>query len=217
MSAARRDELAAQLRQITGWTELRFADDGQLRFGHALDGGSATARALLGEATAAGASLIVLEDASDRADVVFCRVVPGRWTHGDNDGRPPAHVVMIDFADFARVGGDRAARAAFNVGWSVLHEIEHVAHDSEDAARPGAVGACEQLINQMRRECGLAVRAEYFYTPLPGTERGDFKTRFMRLAFEREEVSGKGGKRFWLVWDASVVGEADDAHQLAHR
>ena len=31
---------------------------------------------------------MVLEDASGRADVVFCRVIEGRWAKGD-DGRPP--------------------------------------------------------------------------------------------------------------------------------
>jgi hypothetical protein len=61
----------------------------------------------------------------------------------------------------------------------------------------------------MRRECGLAERAEYFCTPLPGTWHGEFKTRFVRLAFEwRAEVSIK---RYWLVWDASLVGGLDRA------
>jgi hypothetical protein len=204
----RRLELAAQLRAITGWTGLRFDEEGTLRFGDDQPlGGSASARTLLASARD-GKNLIVIEDASGRADVVFCRVLEGKWKV-DAVGRPPAHVLQIDFTDFSHVMGDEAALSAFNVGWAVLHEIAHAVHDSDDTNKSGEAGECEGRINLMRRECGLAERAEYFFTPLPGTWHSEFKSRLVRLAFERR--APRSTKRYWLVWDASLVGGLDRA------
>ncbi len=200
----RRQELADKLRVITGWPGLHFDREGTLRFGEEQPaGGSRTARALLADA-AAGKNLIVLEDASGRGDVVFCRVVEGRWERGAR-ARPPVFIVQIDFTDFSRVMGDKAALAAFDVGWGVLHEIDHVVNDTTDSVGPGAVGECEGSINRMRRERGLAERAEYLFTYLPGAENSDFKTRYVRLAFERRDARNKP-KRHWLYWDAALVG-----------
>ncbi|HEY9282225.1 MAG TPA: hypothetical protein VIP46_02115 [Pyrinomonadaceae bacterium] len=208
LAEARRLELAAQLRAITGWAGLRFDDEGALRFGDGEPrGGSASARALLASARE-GNDLIVIEDASGRADVAFCRILEGRWKNGAA-GRPAAHVLQVDFKDFSHVMGDEAARAAFNAGWAVLHEVAHAVHDSADSDDPDEAGECEELINLMRRECGLAERAEYFFTPLPGTWHGKFKSRFVRLAFERR--AERRTKRYWLVWDAGLVGGLDRA------
>ena len=74
---AHREELVARLRVITGLTSLDFQNDGALRFDLSqASGGSASARELLSQAVQ-GANVIVLEDASSRTDVAFCRVV--RW------------------------------------------------------------------------------------------------------------------------------------------
>ncbi|MGH9901105.1 MAG: hypothetical protein ACRD68_04610 [Pyrinomonadaceae bacterium] len=205
MAPARREELAAKLREITGWRRLHFDGEGALRLGDApAAGGSSTARELL-RAAASGRNLLVLEDASNRADVVFCRVAAGRWKR-DAGKKPPAHIVLIDFADFSHVLGDRDALAAFNVGWAVLHEISHVVHDSPDAERAGEVGECEGLINRMRRECDLAERAEYFFTFFPGAGTTEFSTRYVRLAFEQAEPAANKKRRLWLMWDAALVG-----------
>jgi hypothetical protein len=50
--------------------------------------------------------VILFEDASSRKDVVFCSVVPGKL-----DSMPTAQVfvVLIDFADFRQVIGDKQA------------------------------------------------------------------------------------------------------------
>ncbi|MCA1615561.1 MAG: hypothetical protein LC800_15965 [Acidobacteria bacterium] len=101
--------------------------------------------------------------------------------------------------------GDKAARAAFDVGWGVLHEIDHVVNNTADSTGVGAVGECEDSINRMRRERGLAERAEYLFTYLPGSEDSDFKTRYVRLAFERRGEKDKR-KRHWLYWEAALVG-----------
>ena len=216
LAEAKRSALAAQLRAITGWAGLHFDSQGALRFGaEAPSGGSQSARELLAEAQD-GKNLLVVEDASGSFDVAFSRVLEGRWKDG-SEGKPAAYVVQIDFDDFTHVQGDRAALAAFNAGWGLLHEIEHAVRDSADPEGPGATGECEEAINRMRRECGLAERAEYFYTPLPGAGRGDFKTRYVRLAFKEARAADKKRRRYWLYWDASLTGGAPYANQVASR
>lgn len=215
LAPERRQALSEQLRAITGWPRLDFDADGRLRFGNAPpSGGSPTARALLSSAQK-GRNLILIEDASGSADVVFARVVEGRWKKAAA-GAPPAFFVQVDFSDFSHVMGDREALASFNAGWAVLHELDHVVHDSVDPAGPGAAGSCEGSINLMRRECGLAERAEYFYAFMPGADHGDFRSRFVRLPFDRAVEKDKR-KRYWLYWDASLTGGSSLFNQAAAR
>jgi hypothetical protein len=212
----RRVELIEKLRRITGWAGLDFDGNGALQFGGKKSaGGSQTARELLAAAST-GQNVIVIEDASGRQDVVFCKVVEGRWKT-DAANKPPVFVVLIDFTDFSHVMGDEAALAAFNVGWGVLHEIEHVVNDSVDPESLGEAGQCEAFINRMRRECGLAERAEYFFTFLPGTTDSTFMTKFVRIAFDQPRPGDKRRKRHWLVWDASLVGGLEEQKVVAAR
>ena len=198
VSRTHRDELITRLRVITGLSDLNFDGNGSLRLGEQTNGGSKSARTLLAEAVA-GPSVIVLEDASSRSDVAFCRVVRGRWLRGESN-KPAAFVVLIDFTDFHQLSGDAEARAAFDVGWGLLHEIDHVVRDSEDARDAKAVGECEDHINRMRLEVGLPVRSDYFFTRTYLKADSNFNARYVRLSFERE------AKRYWLVWDATTVG-----------
>jgi hypothetical protein len=85
-----------------------------------------------------------------------------------------------------------------------------------DPKGPGTAGECEEAINLMRHECGLAERAEYFYMPMPGAERGDFKTRFVRLAFTHTRDDNKR-RRYRLFWDAALTGGVPDSNQVASR
>lgn len=203
INRAHRDELVARLRVITGMGNLNFESDGGLSFDvNLMNGGSAGARELLSQAVQ-GTSVIVLEDASSRSDVAFCRVVRGRWKRDDST-RPPAYVVLIDFTDFQQLSGDAEARAAFDVGWGLLHEIDHVVSGSEDAKDEKGIGECEDHINQMRLEVGLPVRAEYFFSRAYLKADANFNARYVRLSFERRDDSQT--KRYWLVWDAVSVG-----------
>ena len=214
VSLARRNELAGKLRAISGWADLSFDNTGTLQRG-ATDpvGGSATARGLINRALS-GANFLILEDASNRTDVVFCKVIPGRWKD-DLSQKPSVFVVLIDFADFEHLIGDTAALNAFNVGWGVLHEFDHVVNDSEDSIAAGETGECEDHINQMRRECNLPRRTDYFFTDFPQAGQGAFITRFVRLAFEEEETSKGKRHRYWVVWDANVVGGVNEQKQVA--
>lgn len=216
LTQSRRNELATSLRKITGWNTLTFDENGVMRLGDLTpDGGSQTARKLLADAVA-GKNMILLEDASNQGDVIFCRVIKGRWKN-ETATDPPVFIIQIDFADFSHVMGDKPALDAFNIGWGVLHEISHVVNDSEDPTREGETGECEGLINLMRRECGLAERTEYFFTFLPGTMNSDFMTRFVRIAFDQQSSGNSKKKRYWLMWDASRVGGIDEQKLLAAR
>jgi hypothetical protein len=213
LSEANRDQLASKLRRITGWAELKFDHSGFLRRGNAEPvGGSKSARDLLTKAIY-GNHVVVLEDASKHADVAFCRVLSGKWRdHSSNN--LPAHVVQIDFADFEQVVGDERALSAFNVGWGLLHEFDHIVNDSPDATSLGETGECEAHINQMRRECDLPERVNYFYTLSPLSADTAFTTRLVRLAFDQEQP-GNRKKRYWALWDANVVGGLDVQKQIA--
>ena len=202
---AHRQQLAAKLRNITGISDLGFDGDGFLRQGNSKPaGGSASARELIANAIS-GPSVVVIEQASNRSEVAFCRVIPGRWKKNVANS-PPVFVVQIDFADFDQLVGDERALQAFNVGWGLLHELDHIVHDSPDAASLGETGECEAHLNQMRRECNLPERADYFSTLLPVSTDGSFSTRLVHLAFEQQQPPANKKKRYWVVWDANVVG-----------
>ena len=216
LSEAKREELAARLRSITGWTELKFDANGALRFETAMvRGGSATARELLLKAESSR-NVVVIEDASNRQEVVFARVIPARWkNHASN--MPPSFVLLIDFADFDRLMGDRAAIESFNVGWAFLHELDHVVNDFGDPEGTNDAGECEAHLNLMRRECNLPLRTEYFFTYFPHAQDSEFKTRFVRLAFEQNDPTQMKSRRYWIMWDATLVGGLDAERLSARR
>jgi len=205
VSQSHRDELADRLRAITGWRELSFGDDGALQVEKTgFQNGSRSARDLVSRAML-GDRVILFEDASSRKDVVFCRVALGRWV------REPApdidaYIVLIDFDDFRQVSGDKQARAAFDVGWAVLHEIDHVVEDSRDPEHDTSLGDCETHINNMRRELGLPTRNSYFFSFLPVKNDANLVSRFVRLGFDHVNSTSAKRKRYWLIWDAAIVG-----------
>lgn len=204
LPTARRELLAAKLSTITG-LEVKFDASGALRLMRSeARGGSETARELLRKALD-GTRVLILEDASDRQDVVFSRVVPGRLKHHASDS-PETFVVLIDFADFEHLLGDDAALRAFDIGWAFLHEVDHAVNDLSDSTTPMETGECEAHVNVMRRELNLPVRADYFYALFPDSERSEFRTRFVRLAFEQTDSAAKRRRRYWVMWDANVVG-----------
>jgi hypothetical protein len=214
ISATRRGELESKLRKITGWPDLSFNSNGALHIGSQSSvGGSATARQLIAKAIS-GLTVTVIEDASKRSDVAFCRVLPGRWKK-NNATNPQSYVVLIDFQDFEELVGDEQALASFNVGWGLLHEIDHIVNDSPDAASPGEAGECEAHLNQMRRECDLPERVDYFYRLVPLSTDTAFKTMLVRLAFEQEDPRANKKRRYWVLWDARVVGGPDLQKQIA--
>jgi hypothetical protein len=206
-----RQDLERKLRAISGFVDLSFDSEGFLQLGtRGSQNGSNGARGLLRRAVS-GKNLIVLEDASSRPDVVFCKVVKGTWANNSSSG-PPVYIVLIDFADFRKVMGDKQARAAFDVGWGLLHELDHVVEDSEDPNLATVPGDCEDHINKMRQEVGLPRRMDYFFSALPLRADPKLVTRFVRLRFEQPEAPNRV-KRYWLIWDAAVVGGLPEENQ----
>ncbi len=203
--AAHRNELLDRLRTITGWSDLDFNGDGALQVANTkFNSGSKSARELINRAVS-GERLILFEDASSRKDVAFCKVVVAKFLR-----EPPAeaevYVVLIDFDDFREVSGDKQARAAFDVGWAVLHEIDHVVLESQDPLHDTSAGDCEAHINRMRRELGLPVRNSYFFSYLPVNHDANLISRFVRLGFDQIDPASAKKKRYWLIWDAALVG-----------
>lgn len=213
IASRHREILAKSLRKISGWSDLEFDQAGILRKGSkSAVGGSKTARELLAKVLF-GNNAVVLEDVSRSSDIAFMRVVPARWKTPSNNSRP-AFVVQIDFADFDQVIGDAPALQAFDAGWGLLHELDHIVHDSHDASSFGETGECEERINQMRSECNLPQRVDYFFTASPLTSESTFATRLVRLQFENRQA-GEKKKRYWVVWDANLVGGLSPHKQVA--
>ncbi len=209
-----RTELMLKLRAITGWSTLDFDSAGSLRVGKGeVMRGSSAARKLISKAIS-GANVIVLDESLRTRDVVFCEVLLTQWTQAAS-GKPPVYVLRIDFDDFDRVIGDLRARQAFDVAWAVLHELDHVVNESQDSPSFGAPGECETNINAMRRELNLAERVGYFFTFLTTASAGDFKSRFVRMAFQQNDARTSKPKRYWLLWDAELVGGLPEARQIA--
>lgn len=208
----RREALAEKLRNISGWSDLKFDNEGILHRGNRDSvGGSPSARQLLAKVML-GTNAVVLEDVSRHPDIAFMRVAPGRWKTLDG---PAAFVVQIDFADFDQVMGDEPALTAFDLGWALLHELDHIANDSQDPTTFAETGECEERINQMRSECRLPQRIDYFYTYSPLTLNTTFSTKLVRLAFEQSQPGSLKKKRYWVIWDANLVGGLDSSKELA--
>ena len=114
--------------------------------------------------------------------------------------------MLVDFADFDRLMGDRAALDSFNIGWAFLHEVDHVVNDHVDPENINEAGDCEAYLNLMRQEVNLPLRTQYFFTYFPHAQDSEFKTRYVRLAFDQKEPSQTKPRRYWVMWDATLVG-----------
>jgi hypothetical protein len=212
VSQRHRSELQEKLKRITGWRDLGFTSEGALVLGTNLGStGSESARQLL-RSSVSGSRMILIEDATGRKDIAFCRVHVSTLI---GEKLSTVYVVMIDFADFRQLSGDKQARAAFDVGFAVLHEINHVVHDSTDPKISGGVGDCETQINRMRQELGLPIRTDYYFSLLPLRTDLRLISRFVRLGFHLSDQATGRTKRYWLVWDAALVGGLRSDHETA--
>lgn len=215
LTRAHQDELATRLQQITGWSKLNFDSRGFLRlYGPESNGGSATARTLL-ENVLRSSQPIILEETNRRADIAFSQASIAIWKDDSNGVTKQAHVISIDFNDFEHVAGHPQALAAFDVGWVLLHEFDHVINGSTDLTVLEDSGECETNINRMRQERGLPIRAHYLFTDLRPNEISSFVTKWVRLPFDREHTTARSKERYWLVWDSNLVGGTIQSSQLA--
>jgi hypothetical protein len=209
------DEIAEKLQRITGWFELNFDNKGVLKLSqtHAI-GGSASARTLVADVLRSPQP-IILEETNRRADIAFSQVSLAVWKTDTTDLAQPAYIISIDFSDFEQLDGDPLALAAFDVGWVLLHEFDHVINGSTDLTVLEDSGECEANINRMRQESDLPIRAHYLFTYLPVSANSSFVSNWVRLPFERTHTSTRSKGLYWLVWDSNLVGGTIQSKQVA--
>lgn len=193
LSAAQKEMLQTRLQRITGWTQLSFAENGKLELGDltAIEGGSLRARLSLLQALRSGKQFVI-EDHSLSGAVNF-----GQLDEGTNytDERIALHLeiyrVRLDFADFEKISATPEVKDSFDEGFTFLHELLH-GLGLKDTHIPNEIGECETIINEMRAELGLPLRAQYLadllhITPLIKT---------IRLRFREQSIDGRGLTRW---------------------
>ncbi len=216
LSASQLQKALESLRHKTGFPEMRFDESGLLTLGDRtrFASGSATARELL-IATVDGRVAIELEAHNNSPGVAFARITEGIvYTNFQTKAQIEARQVQLDFSDFAELRGEREALAAFDLGFAVLHELVHGVLGLRDAVgEVNELGACDGLINRMRRELNLPERQGYNARTQTLLSSSAGATRRAELVFARKRAeSGRATtERFYLRWDAKRVASATQA------
>jgi hypothetical protein len=194
----------ASLRQKTGWPELSFDQQGVLTLGtqrHSA-GGSATARALLAAALSS-AHLYELESHESSPAIAFAQIVESvDRLIDETPRRTHVYQVQLDFADFHHLHGARAAKASFDLGIALLHELVHGVLQLQDPQGGlDQIGECDAHVNQMRRELQLPERL-YYHPGIAVTQVASGKhVVHARLVFvERAAAHAKPSAEYSLYW-----------------
>ncbi len=165
LNERQRQLLQENLRQESGFRELVFDEQGVLTLGDRQHtaGGSTTARALL-IAALEGGNLSELESHERSPEVAFAQLLGMEYRDiGETGQRINIYRVQIDFADFAHLQGAREAKASFDVGIVLLHELTHGVLKLQDPRGDmDQIGECDAHVNQMRRELRLPERLYYY-------------------------------------------------------
>ena len=184
-------KLAELLQRITGFTQLTFTPEGFLVVDtDQYQQGSATARKVIREALAANATMEI-QDHSRSESINFGQFEAIDITDMNQPTRTDTRwEVRLDFEDFAQMKAPPEVRESFNEGFVFLHEVLH-GLGKADTKQVGQIGECEAVVNQMRRELGLALRLQYH------GERLRFSSPFnwQRLPFKR--LISTRGKLIW--------------------
>jgi hypothetical protein len=202
-------QVQASLRHKSGFVELRFDEQGALTLGnrqHVQDG-SATARALL-IAAVESANLYELESHERAPDIAFAQIHESVHRLSRATGkRTSIYQVQLDFADFKWLTGAPQAKAAFEIGLVLLHELAHGVLQLRDP--PGErdqIGDCDAHINQIRRELHLPERAYYYPDMTAAQTSAGSRTVYARLVFvERTVANTKPSAAYSLTWLSSQV------------
>ncbi|MFN0086754.1 MAG: hypothetical protein ACKVX9_15295 [Blastocatellia bacterium] len=209
LNAKQLDAVVNSLREKTGFREMAFDEAGFLTIGDRtrFSGGSALARRMLTTAVDM-AQAVELEFLNRSPLIAFAQLTNHLSLQNRSTGqRIESCTIQIDFADFAQLRGDRRARAAFDLGFVLLHELGHAVmglHDSYDAEGPGQ---CEDYINGIRRELNLPVRQTYIAQVRYFTLLNSFPIEaHAELVFAEDAPGEKGEGRSVLRWEANRVG-----------
>lgn len=206
LNASQLQQVQTSLRHKTGFVELGFDDQGVLTPGNRLHvvGGSATARALL-LAAVDGPNQYELESHENSPEVAFARLTDSA-IYENGEQRVNIYQLIIDFADFHWLEGAAEAKAAFDVGFNVLHELTHgVLRLPDPQGEMDRVGACAAHVNQMRRELHLPERL-YYHPDIMLVRLGNLGAMVRAsLQFIEPSSNGRPHARYDLWWLASKV------------
>ncbi len=188
LSETGRGRLLTSLRRLTGLDGVAFRPDGRLVIADTrrTRAGSRTAEGILRMALASD-DVLVVEEHSGSNRVTFGQIEPMTYI----DDRASRHVqvwwVRLDFDDFQTIEAPRRVRAAFDAGFVFLHELLH-AQGHRDGTEPGDLGECERILNYVRVELGLPLRADYGATRVAGLTRGTSQARLRFRDMRRGQV-----------------------------
>lgn len=213
-SSAEKDQLLVSLRRLTGWTQLRVDARDCLLLERANEsvGGSLWARRVIRAALRSGHRFL-MENHADSVTVNFGQLDEGT-TYEDPDAGLKLTIfrVRLDFVDFQKMEASPAVRAAFDEGFTFLHELLH-GLGWQDTDIPNEIGDCEQLVNKMRTELGVPLRDHYLGDVLLET-RG-FRT--VRVRFKQQEGAGRTTarwKKHYLFFVMSTAVPAEPRRKL---
>lgn len=206
LSETQLQTLQQSLRHKSGLVELGFDAQGALTLGDRTNivGGSATARALLAAAVDSP-NLYELESHEESPDVAFARILEtADKLVGESGRRMTLFQVQLDFYDFSLLGGAREAKASFEVGFALLHELVHGVLKLQDPqGEPGQLGECDAHVNQMRRELQLPERL-YYQPDIVVLKTADGRHHvFASIKFVRPNALANG--KYQLTWQATQV------------
>lgn len=200
------NRISASFERITGWRGIHFERDAWLclKEAHLTTTGSPTARAIILKVLQE--RIIILEDHSRSLDIAFAAIRREATYHKASD--LPIFSVRVDFEDFRHLRGHPEALAAFDLGLVLLHELVHAAFDRRDplslrgASDPGE---CEALVNEVRAELNLPLRAHYHSEHVIPSLLSDLS--FGRLRFERVVWHGGKPRRtiYFVEWPKPFV------------
>jgi hypothetical protein len=204
LSPAQQQKLLASLRRITGWAYLKADERGHITFTPTAEvkGGSAWARRILNAVTHSGRRFVV-ENHFGSPTVNFGQLDEGLKYADDHSGvKLDIYRVRLDFADFQEMQAGPEVRAAFDEGFTLLHELLH-GLGLEDTTNPDELGDCERLVNQIRTDLGVPLRDQYLGDLLRVTPH--FVT--LRLRFKSLAAAGKRVKKHYLFFSLAAVPE----------
>lgn len=115
--------------------------------------------------------------------------------------------LQLDFANFKWVAGPTEAKAAFDIGINVLHELTHgVLQLKDPQGEIDQIGECEAHVNQMRRELRLPERLYYHPDIRIVTIMNDGRVVRVLLQFvTRQEPHTRPTATYQLSWLAKQV------------
>lgn len=198
-------QIREALSQKSGFVELCFDSQGSLTLGNRqhVVGGSATARELL-VAAVDSVNLYELENHDRSEFVAFAQIYErGDRVISQTGQQSIVYQLQIDFADFNQLGGDREARASFDIGIALMHELVHGVMKLQDPQGMNQIGECDAYINQIRRELRLPERL--YYHPIVTTVKTGLNKIIIVAQLEFVETNSERGGKYKLGWLAANV------------